>query len=184
MMACLSIGLLLSCEQSRYVGNLADYPGEKEGLLRSYYEDGNLYEEGQFDQGKWHGFRKIYFPSGQLKIQESYQHDIFHGPYQRYFENGNKKVEGRYEEGIMTGTWTSYYESGPKKDDVMMADNLENGPFVEFHENGKTKAIGNYLNGEFEHGLLQLFDTSGTLVKKMECDKGVCRTVWSIEENK
>ena len=178
----LGLYVLVSCNQPpKYVGNLTDYPGDKEGLLRSYYEDGQLYEEAEFNSGKLDGFRKIYFPGGQLKIHEQYKSDIYHGTYVRYFEDGSKKVAGDYEEGVMTGIWTSYYQNGAIKDEVTMAGNLENGPFKEYHDNGKIKALGQYANGEFEQGLLQLFDTTGTLIRKMTCDTGICRTIWQLE---
>lgn len=175
---------LFACGKEKYIGSLNDYPGEKEGTLRAYSESGELYEEGQFKQGKLDGSRKIFYPSGKLHIQESYTLGVFDGTYVKYYESGVKKVEGEYINGSMEGIWKTYYEDGQLKDEVTMHDNLENGPFTEYHPNGKQKAIGEYLEGEFEQGLLQLFDTSGTLVKKMDCDKGICRTTWKIEDNK
>ena len=174
--------ILAACTDEKYVGSLQDYPGEKEGLVKAYAETGDLYEEGEFTQGALNGFRKIYFPSGQLMIQETYSLGEHEGLYVKYYENGNKKVEGTYDEGSMEGIWKTYYEDGALKDEVSMHENLENGPFKEYHKNGKQKALGEYKDGEFEQGPLQLFDESGTLVKKMECDKGICRTIWKLED--
>ncbi len=174
--------LLLSCAEEKFVGSLSDYPGEKEGLIKTFYENGQLYEEGQFTSNKYQGFRKIYYPSGELQVHETYDNNQYNGPYRKYYENGQTKVDGEYINGVMQGIWKTYYEAGGIKDEVTMHDNLENGPFTEYHSNGKTSAIGTYINGEFEQGLLQLFNESGTLVKKMECDKGICRTIWKKEE--
>ena len=61
--------------------------------------------------------------------------------------------------------------------------NEENGPFEEYHPNGKIKAKGTYLAGDNEHGLLEIFDDKGELIKKMQCKKGVCRTTWKKEDS-
>lgn len=63
-------------------------------------------------------------------------------------------------------------------EEVMFADNEENGPFTEYHKNGSLKAEGNYLNGDNEHGLLKLYNEEGELVRKMQCDSGICQTTW------
>ena len=175
-----------SCKQEKYVGNLIDYPGEKKGVIKTYHENGQFYEVGQFKDGDFHGYRKIYRPDGSIELQETYVNGQYHGPYKKYYANGKVKIEGEYIDGSMEGEWNTFYEDGSKKDKVTMHDNLENGPFIEYYPNGKTKAIGNYNGGEFEEGLLQLFDVSGTLIKKMECDSGICHTIWvlSDEENK
>ena len=47
----------------------------------------------------------------------------------------------------------------------------------------KTKAAGNYLAGDNEHGELKLFDENGELIKKMNCNNGLCQTSWTKEEN-
>lgn len=177
---------LTSCSQppeEKYIGSLQDYPGEKEGTLKSYYENGNLYEEAQYAKGKIDGFRKMYFEDGSgVMIEETYKQGVYDGAYIKRHPNGTIKVRGDYLAGSMEGIWKTYYASGDLKDEVTMHDNLENGPFKEYHENGKIKALGTYIEGEQEHGLLQLFDDSGTLIKKMDCDMGICRTTWTLEK--
>ncbi len=169
--------LLIACQQEKFVGNLAEYPGEKKGIVKTYYESGTVYEVGQFKDGKLHGYRKIHFDDGKVEVEETYVEGAFHGPYIKYYNNGKKKIEGNYEDGSMEGVWKTYYEDGSLKEEVTMHDNLENGPFKEFHPNGNQKAVGTYKNGEFEEGILQLFDESGTLIKTMECSNGICHTI-------
>ena len=68
-------------------------------------------------------------------------------------------------------------------EEVSFQDNQENGPFTEYHENGQLKAEGYYQEGDNEHGLLKIYDKQGELVKTMNCQHGVCRTVWEKNEN-
>ena len=58
-------------------------------------------------------------------------------------------------------------------------DNKENGPFREFHENGQLKTEGSYLDGDNEHGELKKYDENGELTETMDCQRGICRTVWT-----
>ena len=54
--------------------------------------------------------------------------------------------------------------------------------FEEYYTNGKIKWKGSYRNGDHEYGLLEKYDSTGVLVKKMECDSlFICRTVWKKE---
>jgi len=173
--------LLSACKEEKYVGLLAHYPGEKQGTIKSYDEQGNVHEIGEFKDGKLHGTRKIHFTNGIVEIEETYKAGVFHGSYTKNYPSGKNKISGDYVEGTMEGIWKTFYESGELKDEVTMKDNLENGPFKEYYQNGNKKAIGTYLKGENEHGPLQLFDDSGTLIKKMNCVEGICRTTWTID---
>ena len=52
--------------------------------------------------------------------------------------------------------------------------------FTEFYENGNKKAEGSYKEGAKEDGLLLIYDTTGVLIRKMECADGICHTIWSL----
>jgi len=153
--------------------------GEKSGIYRLYYPDGNLFEESDYRQGKLNGQRILYYPSGKKEILESYQNDTITGTYQMFHENGSLKLKGAYKNGVMTGIWKAFYESGALKEEVAFSDNLENGPFIEYYKDGTLKAKGNYINGENEDGILFLYDSSGDVSRVMMCDSGICRTQWT-----
>ena len=106
------------------------------------------------------------------------------GEFKKYFDSGVLKVEGNYVENYMEGSWRVYYPSGQLKEDVTFSKNIENGPFIEYHENGNLKAEGNYLNGDFEHGELKLYNKGGELEKIMDCNAGICHTRWKKESDK
>ncbi len=56
-------------------------------------------------------------------------------------------------------------------------------PLSEYHPNGQLKAEGYYKNGDKEEGLLKLYNETGKLVKTMNCNSGICRTVWKAKES-
>ncbi len=185
---------LLACNSSVETVSITDENGDlleynrrksdfaKHGEYLRKNEQGQLLEKASFHNDTLHGERILYFSNGQPEIIERYEKGVFVGTYQLYHESGQLKQQGEYIGGSMEGEWKSWYETGQLREVVLFKENEENGPFVEYHKNGKLKAEGQYLNGDFEHGLLKLYDESGELVKKMDCVKGVCRTIWTKED--
>jgi len=160
----------------------------KQGLYTKYYPSGGLYEEANYVNDTLHGERKLYYENGNLEIVENYDHGLFTSTFNRYFENGDLQLEGFYENNKATGVWTRYYANGKIKDSVTLVDNDENGPFTEYYENGNLKAEGTFKGVDpdtgypLEHGLLKMYDESGELEKKMECNLGRCTTIWKKED--
>jgi len=168
---------------TKYSRKKADYA--KQGLYTKHYPSGTLYEEANYVNDTLHGERKLYYDNGTLEILETYDHGNFVSPYNRYFEDGQVQLEGFYENNKAVGVWTRYYKNGKIKDSVTLVDNDENGPFTEYYENGNIKAEGTY-NGTDpdtgyprEHGLLKMYNESGELIKKMDCNLGRCKTIWT-----
>ena len=155
---------------------------KKEGKLFRYYKDGSVFEESNYKNDLLNGERKMYYENGKIQILENYIDGEFDGPYFTYHQNGKVDNEGVYTAGMMQGKWKRFYDNGQLREEVLFKDNQENGPFIEYYENGKLKAEGAYLDGDNEHGELKMYDETGTLVKKMDCNRGVCRTTWKAEE--
>lgn len=186
--------LLSSCHQLQNVENknekgvvierynlAKDKDGDKKnGLYERFNEQGQLAEQSTYKMGKLDGIRKLY-ENGVLESEETRVEDQFHGPYKAYHPNGQLRMEATYVHDVMTGDVKVYYPSGKLKEIVRFADNVEDGPFSEFYENGKLKAEGHYkqLDGAVEDGELKLYDTTGILIRKMNCELGKCITTWA-----
>ncbi|MCF8238295.1 MAG: toxin-antitoxin system YwqK family antitoxin [Saprospiraceae bacterium] len=153
--------------------------GQKNGFYRMVSDDGLMIEEANYVLDTLHGVRKIYDELGKIQIEENYDHGLFSGPYKTYYPDGQVELEGNYENNETAGIWKKYYPSGKLMEEVTFEHNMENGPFKEYHENGKLKTEGAYLDGDNEHGELLKYDESGELVEKMDCQRGICRTVWT-----
>ncbi len=147
------------------------------------FNAGVLVEEAFYRSDTLEGQRVLFYDRGNKEIEETYLAGVHHGPFYTYYEDGAVKLAGQYKKGVMDSTWIKYYPSGQMMEKVEMAENNENGPFVEYYENGNLKAQGNYLDGDNEHGELLLYDENGELERKMECDKGICHTIWSREKS-
>lgn len=163
----------------RYSRRVDDYA--KEGQYSLISPEGNLLETAEYHNDTLHGIRVLFFENGDTQVVERYDYGIFAGPFQAYYEGGILELEGNYEANVMEGTWKRYYKSGKLMEEVTFQDNAENGPFTEYYENGKIKAEGYYKDGDNEHGSLKIYNEEGVLVKTMDCQHGVCRTIWEKE---
>lgn len=160
----------------RYARRVSDYA--KEGPYTLLSPEGTLIERAEYRNDLLHGTRVIYFESGDTQVVERYLEGKFQGPYRAYYEGGALELAGEYTNNVMEGEWKRYYPNGQLMEVVMFQDNQENGPFTEYYDNGSLKAEGYYKEGDNEHGLLKLYDENGEHVKSMNCQHGVCRTVW------
>jgi antitoxin component YwqK of YwqJK toxin-antitoxin module len=152
----------------------------KDGFYERYDDSGKILEKSQYKEDKLNGPRKLY-QNGILESEEHRLNDLYIGDFKSYFPNGNLQLEARYVDNVMSGDVKVYYQNGKLKEIVRFANNVEDGPFIEYYENGKLKAEGNYKpsDGPVEHGELKLYDTSGTLIRIMNCELGKCTTTWS-----
>ncbi|MEM9835535.1 MAG: hypothetical protein AAF828_03480 [Bacteroidota bacterium] len=191
-------------EETNYLGyrnifTVDPETGLKMGEFRQYDTVGNLLELAHFKQGVMVGQRVLFSATGDTAVVENYldfkvasdqeaasipEEATFAGDYRTYYEDGQQiKQQGQYLAGAMHGQWKKYYPNGQLAESVTFADNEENGPFEEWYENGQRKATGQYLDGDREHGQIRLFTEDGTLERVLNCDRGICRTIWRPTDN-
>ena len=190
----LMVSLLLGCSGSqletvevetedgyveKYSRNKTDFA--REGLYSKINSAGITVEEATYKRDTLHGYRILYSEKGDTQVVETYKLGLFSGPYKSFYENGQLELEGMYEGNMMGGEWRRYYDTGELMEVVTFRENEENGPFIEYFRNGNLKAEGHYLNGDNEHGELKLYNEKGELIRKMNCEHGVCRTSWKAE---
>ncbi len=163
----------------QYVTLLPD--SVKHGTYKGFYPSGAVYEEARYAKGALVGERKLFHESGGMMTLETYKNGRLEGKYQTYYENGQIEIDRQYINNAIQKESKKYYESGELEEVVYFVDNLENGPFKEYYKNGHLKAVGTYKDGDQEHGLLELYNEQGELVRKMQCDLGICKTIWEKE---
>jgi antitoxin component YwqK of YwqJK toxin-antitoxin module len=153
----------------------------REGQFERFDAGGNRIELAGYRNDSLHGPRILFYPTGDTLSVETYRDGRFEGPYRAYFEDGTLRQVGQYADNVMTGPWISYYPSGERREVVQMANNLEQGPFTEWYDGGALKAEGQYRDGDKEDGELRLYDSTGTLVRIMDCELGMCFTRWRAD---
>ncbi len=154
----------------------------KQGKYEAFYPSGQPFEVSNYENDTLNGVRTVYFENGNIQLEEPYKMGKFVGVFKAYHDNGELELTGEFVDNAMQGLWKGYYDNGQLKEEVLFVDNQENGPFIEYHENGNLKAKGTYLNGDTEHGLLQEYNDAGVLIREANCEMGICRTTWRLEE--
>ena len=94
---------------------IAYVKGETEaftGIIKLYYENGNLESESNFKDGKQEGLSKLYYENGDLESEGNYKDGKGEGLAKEYYENGNIRIEGNYKDGKKEGHFKEYYENG------------------------------------------------------------------------
>lgn len=155
--------------------------GLRMGIYKSYYENGEVFEESTYLNDTLTGVRKLFHPNGVLMIEEHYQKGQFEGEYRSWYDDGTPESEGQYAGNAMSGLWKRYYRTGQIHQELTFSDNLENGPFRTWHPNGNLMEEGTYLEGDNLHGTFKIFDESGTHVRTMEYDRGRGKVIWTLE---
>ena len=93
------------------------------GVLKEWYDNGNLYLEYKMKDGIKNGLCKKWYEDGQLMISYNYKNGKLHGNQKKWHNNGKIKGEWNY------------------------SDDIENGIFKEWYQDGSIKLIKKYKNG-------------------------------------
>lgn len=69
---------------------------QRDGLWKSWRQDGKLWSEGEFKNGLHHGITKVYHENGQLYYSGTFQNDQRSGIWKFYDETGKLVKEVDY----------------------------------------------------------------------------------------
>ena len=85
--------------------------GVLDGVKTTYYSNGQITEELNFENGIKQGDNFYYAPDGVLLKKLLYYNDQLHGPAEYYDASGNVTINGQYLKGKKHGLW-KYYKYG------------------------------------------------------------------------
>ncbi|MFL5754519.1 MAG: toxin-antitoxin system YwqK family antitoxin, partial [Bacteroidia bacterium] len=89
--------------------------GTETGLVKRFWEKGNLAEEYTIDSlGNKQGARIMGYENGNFQLKANYKDNKLDGPYIYYWPNGKLRAEGTYEADNKTGEWKMYDSTGVK----------------------------------------------------------------------
>ncbi len=112
------------------------YDKDGRSYFKAYHENGNIYREGFFFNGKkdstWNYFSEAgrldtirtfylgkrnghwttFHPNGKPKMEQSWHVNELVGKYEEYYLSGQIKVSGGYTNGQMSGGWKYFDEKG------------------------------------------------------------------------
>lgn len=94
-----------------------------------FYRNQQTIERGKYYEGMRIGTWKTWFPNGKLAYEIEYDQDLYHGKFMAYWENGYKRISGKYEMGTQVGIWEKYDEDG----NVHLTTIYKNGKEVQWN---------------------------------------------------
>jgi antitoxin component YwqK of YwqJK toxin-antitoxin module len=151
--------------------NRTDKFGLKQGSWKFFWENGNLKEEGTYQNDKKKGYFKYYDEAGNFKYVEKYDNDnlITDAPETRimevrtvYHPNGRQAITATYYKGIPDGVRREFDETGIvikgyvfangilRYEGITDEDGKRQGLWKEFYPTGELKSEGNYINSKQE----------------------------------
>jgi len=151
--------------------NRTDKFGLKQGSWKYFWENGNLKEEGAYQNDKKNGYFKYYDEAGNFKYVEKYDKDnlIVDAPETRqlevktvYHPNGKPAITATYYKGVPEGVRREFDETGKvikgyvfangilKYEGITDMNGLRQGIWKEYYATGELKSEGNYIDSKEE----------------------------------
>ena len=85
------------------------------GYLREWHENGKLYIEYKFNNGKKNGLQKKWYPNGQQEILYHYNDGKLTGTQKKWHENGVLKFKINYQYDLQHGRSEEWFSDGSIK---------------------------------------------------------------------
>jgi antitoxin component YwqK of YwqJK toxin-antitoxin module len=131
------------------------------GHWRYYDENGVLFSEGDFIEGRKSGVWTEYYKSGKVASLGNYENDAQTGEWKYFYEDGTISNIGQFTQGLKNGYWSANYPTGKLKSEATYNKGV--GEYREYFASGKLKAKGLVRNGKndgdwkyyFEDGKLE-----------------------------
>jgi hypothetical protein len=148
--------------------------GVRQGLMKSYYKDGRLYQTFWYENGLREDSAKWYYLEGQLFRSTPYKRDTIDGIQKQYFRNGRLRANIGYKKGLRTSYLEEFTQEGklvggyPELVVNIRDDYKAKGIYkISLVLSNKSTRV-KYYRGDFSNGV---FDTAHC--KKINMIKGI-----------
>jgi Uncharacterized protein conserved in bacteria len=120
--------------------------GLRDSICRSYTVKGNLASEDHYAGGKLNGESKKWYDNGQVFQEGQFVDDMMDGSWFIFYPSGALAGKAEYKMG--TGKQIGYEESGYKCLEVPYVDNLKHGKEIYYNPDGTITKIVEYEKGK------------------------------------
>ena len=107
----------------------------KNGIFREHYDNGNLWAEETWKDGKLNGLTREFYKSGELRGEWLYGDDELNGLGRTYYKTGQLQSETNYKNDKEDGVGREYYKNGQ----LTREGEYKDGEYIkqkEFYANG------------------------------------------------
>jgi antitoxin component YwqK of YwqJK toxin-antitoxin module len=142
-----------------------------EGVVRTFYNNGMLYSETLYKNGKIEGVARAYYDNGKPLSETPYIDGSISGIEKRYHTNGKIEYETPYINGVKSGIEKTYSERGKLLKETPYVNDIIEGIEKRYDEKGRIEQESPYINGEVE-GIEKVYE-KGELVRESVYAGGV-----------
>jgi antitoxin component YwqK of YwqJK toxin-antitoxin module len=121
-----------------------------DGIVTQYYDDGALFGEWNYENGKLEGISRVYYKSGELRLKWNYKDNKREGITEEYYQSGKLASDLNYKNDKLEGITKIYYESSVVKALSNYRDGVKDGATERFYEDGKLQSIDTYKDGKLQ----------------------------------
>ena len=131
--------VFLSCEQTKKTVKGFD-SNQKDGLIKTYDDSGNLQSEINYRAGIKHGKSLLYHEgSDQVMLEMTYAEGKRSGTARKFYESGKIYAETPYEEDEVHGIVKLYYRNGKLKAEIPYHKSKQGLGLKEYYTSGELK---------------------------------------------
>ncbi len=147
--------------------NVIDKNGLKQGIWRTFWNNGDLRSETFYIDGKKNGLEIIFYDKPDCPEQEAYyKNDTLNGWLIRYSKRCKKQFEEQYIKGVKEGWEYEYYDNGIKKAEGFYKKGFLDGFYKVYNNRGhfayETRIVTTEVNLQPD-----LSDTTHNVVHKV-----------------
>lgn len=121
-------GTLLEYYASGKVKTKASYyQGEKQGIAKGWYPDGQRWFEREYLYGRKHGKQQIWWQNGQLKLLAWVKNDAYEGNVKQWYADGKLYRDFNYKQGKEEGHQRMWKKDGRVKANYVVKNGRQYG---------------------------------------------------------
>ncbi len=118
------------------------------GLQKWWYENGQLWCEHVYKDGKLDGPYKGWYENGQLWYDHVYKDGKLDGPCKEWYANGQIQNEQTYKDGRLDDQHKKWYPNGQLREECTYKDGKLEGPYKDWYANGQLLCECTYKDGQ------------------------------------
>lgn len=139
--------------------------GVHNGAWTFWYDNGQICKTVTFNKGRADGAWDVFREDGTLMAKKSYKNNKRDGAWVVYHQDGKTpKLEETYAGGVREGVSRSYFPSGQPQREVTYKDNALNGVLTEWDDSGRKLGEVNFKDGKRD-GKFILYRPDGTTLE-------------------
>ncbi|WP_430467627.1 toxin-antitoxin system YwqK family antitoxin [Winogradskyella ouciana] len=122
--------------------------GELNGSYKKWYDNGQLYYDSIYKNNKPDQLERVWYTDGQLSKSTNYKNGIKHGESKTWFPNGQMRGKVNYNQGKFEGEYKVWYEDGQLRYDSFYKNDKMHGHFKSYTASGYLVIDAMYDNGK------------------------------------